>query len=158
MGGGGAGGYPTRAALTFRDTFKTGASYFGIGDLEAMVKDTHKFESRYGDSMIGPYPARRDLYVERSPINFTHKLSRPMILFQGAEDKIVPPNQAEMMFEAVRAKELPVAYLLFEGEQHGFRKAENKKRALDAELYFYSKIFGFELAEPLQPVRIENLD
>lgn len=156
--GGSAGGYTTLAALTFRDVFKTGASYFGIGDLEAMVKDTHKFESRYGDSMIGPYPARRDLYVERSPINFTHKLSRPMILFQGAEDKIVPPNQAEMMFEAVRAKELPVAYLLFEGEQHGFRKAENKKRALDAELYFYSRIFGFELADEIEPVRIENLD
>ncbi len=156
--GGSAGGYTTLAALTFRDVFKTGASYFGIGDLEAMAKDTHKFESRYLDSLIGPYPARRDLYVERSPINFTHKLSRPMILLQGAEDKIVPPNQAEMMFEAVRAKELPVAYLLFEGEQHGFRKAENKKRALDAELYFYSSIFGFELAETVEPVRIENLD
>src|SRR5207253_4626140 len=155
--GGSAGGYTTLCALTFRKTFKCGASHFGIGDLEAMAKDTHKFESRYLDGLIGPYPQRRDLYVERSPIHFTDRLACPMILFQGVEDKVVPPKQAEEMFEAVRAKGLPVAYLTFEGEQHGFRKAENIKRVLEAELYFYSKMFKFELADPVEPVKIENL-
>jgi dipeptidyl aminopeptidase/acylaminoacyl peptidase len=155
--GGSAGGYTTLSALTFRDIFKAGASYFGISDLEALAKDTHKFESRYLDRLVGPYPERRDLYRERSPIHFTHRPSCPMILFQGLEDKVVPPNQAETMFEAVRAKGLPVAYLAFEGEQHGFRRAENIKRALDAELYFYSKVFSFELPDPVEPVAIENL-
>ncbi len=155
--GGSAGGYTTLSALTFRDVFKAGASYYGISDLEALTKDTHKFESRYLDRLIGPYPERRDLYQQRSPIHFTHRLSCPMILFQGLEDRVVPPNQAEMMFEAVRAKGLPVAYLSFEGEQHGFRRGENIKRTLDAELYFYARVFGFELAEPVEPVRIENL-
>jgi dipeptidyl aminopeptidase/acylaminoacyl peptidase len=155
--GGSAGGYTTLCALTFRDAFKAGASHYGISDLEALAKDTHKFESRYLDSLIGPYPERRDLYVERSPIHFTDRLNCPMILFQGLEDKVVPPNQAEEMVEAMRAKKLPVAYLTFEGEQHGFRKAENIKRVLEAELYFYSKVFGFELPEPIEPVKIENL-
>ena len=155
--GGSAGGYTTLCALTFRDTFKAGASHYGISDLEALAKDTHKFESRYLDGLIGPYPERRDLYVERSPIHFTDRLACPMILFQGLEDKVVPPNQAEKMVEAVRAKGLPVAYLTFEGEQHGFRKAENIKRVLEAELYFYSKVFNFELADPVEPVKIENL-
>jgi dipeptidyl aminopeptidase/acylaminoacyl peptidase len=155
--GGSAGGYTTLCALTFRDTFKAGASHYGISDLEALAKDTHKFESRYLDGLIGPYPERRDLYVERSPIHFTDRLACPMILFQGLEDKVVPPNQAEKMMEAVRAKGLPVAYLTFEGEQHGFRKAENIKRVLEAELYFYSKVFKFELADPVEPVKIENL-
>lgn len=155
--GGSAGGYTTLCALTFRDIFKAGASHYGISDLEALAKDTHKFESRYLDRLIGPYPERRDLYIERSPIHFTDRLSCPMILFQGLEDKVVPPNQAEKMVEAVRAKKLPVAYLTFEGEQHGFRKAENIKRVLEAELYFYSKMFGFELADPVEPVKIENL-
>jgi len=155
--GGSAGGYTTLAALTFQNIFKAGASYFGISDLETMTKDTHKFESRYLDTLVAPYPARRDIYVERSPIHFTQRLSSAMILFQGLEDKIVPPDQSEKMFEAVRAKELPVAYLAFEGEQHGFRKAENIKRTLDAELYFYSKVFKFDLADPVEPVEIENL-
>ena len=154
--GGSAGGYTTLCALTFRDTFKAGASHYGISDLEALARDTHKFESRYLDSLIGPYPARRDLYVERSPIHFTERLACPMIIFQGLEDKVVPPNQAEKMVEAVRSKGLPVAYLTFEGEQHGFRKAENIKRVLEAELYFYAKVFGFELADPVEPVRIDN--
>ncbi|HLF02146.1 MAG TPA: prolyl oligopeptidase family serine peptidase, partial [Anaerolineales bacterium] len=154
---GSAGGYTTLAALTFRDVFKVGASYFGISDLEAMTKDTHKFESRYLDNLIGPYPERRDLYLERSPIHFAQRLNCPMILFQGLEDKIVPPNQAEMMFEAVRAKELPVAYVPYEGEQHGFRQAKNIKHSLDSELYFYSKIFKFELADKVEPIEIENL-
>jgi dipeptidyl aminopeptidase/acylaminoacyl peptidase len=155
--GGSAGGYTTLAALTFRNVFKAGASHFGVGDLETLARDTHKFESRYLDNLVGPYPARRDLYVERSPIHFTHRLSSAMILFQGLEDQIVPPDQSRKMFEAVRAKELPVAYLAFEGEQHGFRKAENIKRTLDAELYFYSKVFKFDLADPVEPVEIENL-
>ena len=155
--GGSAGGYTTLCALTFRNVFKAGASYFGIGDLETFVTDTHKFESRYLETLVGPYPARRDLYVERSAINFTERLACPLILFQGSEDKIVPPSQAQKMFEAVKARGLPVAYLEFEGEGHGFRKAENIKRALDAELYFYSRVFGFELADSVEPVAIENL-
>ncbi len=155
--GGSAGGYTTLCALTFRDTFKAGASHYGISDLEALAKDTHKFESRYLDGLIGAYPERRDLYVERSPIHFIDRLNCPMILFQGLEDKVVPPNQAEKMVEAVRAKKLAVAYLTFEGEQHGFRRAENIKRVLEAELYFYSKVFGFTLAEPVEPIEIVNL-
>jgi dipeptidyl aminopeptidase/acylaminoacyl peptidase len=155
--GGSAGGYTTLCALTFRDTFKAGASYFGIGDLETFVHDTHKFESRYLDRLVGPYPEMKDVYYARSPINFIDQLSTPMILLQGLEDKIVPPNQAESMFAAVRAKGLPVAYLPFEGEQHGFRKAENIQRALEAEFYFYSKVFGFQPADTIEPVKIENL-
>jgi dipeptidyl aminopeptidase/acylaminoacyl peptidase len=155
--GGSAGGYTTLAALTFRNVFKAGASYYGISDLEALERDCHKFESRYNHSLIGPYPEAAELYRQRSPIHFTDRLSCPMILFQGREDKVVPPNQAEMMFAAVRAKGLPVAYILFDGEQHGFRRAENIKRALDAELYFYARIFGFQLADPVEPVHIANL-
>ncbi len=155
--GGSAGGYTTLSALTFRDLFKAGASHFGVSDLEALATETHKFESRYLDGLIGPYPQRRDIYLERSPIHSLERLSCPVILFQGLEDKIVPPNQAEMMAEALRAKGLPVAHVTFEGEQHGFRRAENIKRTLDAELYFYSRIFGFSLADPVEPVPIENL-
>ncbi len=155
--GGSAGGYTTLCALTFRNAFKVGASHYGVSDLEALELDTHKFESRYFDTLIGPYPERRDLYVERSPINFTERLSCPVIFFQGLEDKVVPPNQAEMMVEALRKKGLPVAYVAFEGEQHGFRRAENIKRSLDGELYFYSRIFGFALADEVEPVPIENL-
>ena len=136
--GGSAGGYTTLCALTFHNVFKTGASYYGISDLEALAKDTHKFESRYLDGMIGPYPARRDLYIERSPIHFADRLSVPIAFFQGAEDPIVPPNQAEAMVDALKAKSLPFQYLLFDGEQHGFRRAQTIKRTLDAELYFYS--------------------
>jgi len=155
--GGSAGGYTTLCALTFRDVFHAGASHYGISDAEALEKDTHKFESKYSDGLIGPYPERRDVYYERSPINFTERLSCPVIFFQGLEDKVVPPNQAELMVDALRAKGIPVAYLPFEGEQHGFRQAKNIKRALDAELYFYSRVFGFELADPVEPVAIENL-
>ena len=155
--GGSAGGYTTLAALAFRDVFQAGASHYGVSDLEALARDTHKFESRYLDQLIGPYPERRDLYLERSPINHTEGFSCPLILFQGLEDRIVPPSQAELMFEAVRAKGLPCAYIPFEGEQHGFRRAENIRRALDGELYFYSRVFGFEPAEELEPVDIVNL-
>ena len=116
-----------------------------------------RFESRYLDNLIGPYPERKDLYEERSPIHFTELLSCPLILFQGLEDKVVPPNQAEKMVEAIRAKGIPVSYAAFEGEQHGFRQAQNIKRALEGELYFYSRVFGFDLPERVEPVVIENL-
>ena len=155
--GGSAGGYTTLAALTFKEVFKAGASYYGVSNLEALAKETHKFESRYLDGLVGPYPERQDLYQERAPINHTDQLSCPLIFFQGLDDKIVPPNQAQMMFDAVRAKGIPTAYIPFEGEQHGFRRAENIKRALEAELYFYSKVFGFELADAIEPVDIKNL-
>ncbi|HEV2826197.1 MAG TPA: prolyl oligopeptidase family serine peptidase [Pyrinomonadaceae bacterium] len=155
--GGSAGGYTTLCALTFRDTFSAGASHYGVSDAEALAKETHKFESRYLDGFMGRYPEKREVYFARSPINFTDRLSCPVIFFQGLEDKVVPPNQAEAMVEALRKKGIPVAYLPFAGEQHGFRQAKNIKRALDAELYFYSRVFGFELAEPVEPVEIDNL-
>jgi dipeptidyl aminopeptidase/acylaminoacyl peptidase len=136
--GGSAGGYTTLCALTFHDVFATGASYYGISDLEALARDTHKFESRYLDGLIGPYPARQDLYHDRSPIHFADRLSVPIAFFQGAEDPIVPPNQAEAMVAALKAKGLPFQYLLFDGEQHGFRRAQTIKRTLDAELCFDS--------------------
>jgi dipeptidyl aminopeptidase/acylaminoacyl peptidase len=152
-----ASGYTTLAALTFRDFFKAGASHYGISDLEAMATETHKFESRYLDRLIGPYPERRDIYLERSPIHSVDRLSCPLILFQGLEDKVVPPNQAQMMYDAVAAKGYPVALVMFEGEQHGFRRAENIRRSLDGELYFLSRVFGFEPAEPIEPVSIANM-
>ncbi|MBP0004891.1 MAG: S9 family peptidase [Cyanobacteria bacterium SBC] len=156
--GGSAGGYTTLCALTFRNTFKAGASYYGVSDLEALARDTHKFESRYFDRLVGPYPEKKDVYEARSPIHFVDRLSCPVIFFQGLEDKVVPPNQAERMVEVLRKKGLPVAYVPFEGEQHGFRKAENIKRALDAEFYFYARIFGYQPADDIEPVEIENLD
>ncbi len=156
--GGSAGGYTTLACLVFRPgVFGAGASHFGISDLEALAKDTHKFESRYLDNLVGPYPARKDIYEARSPIHHTRQLATPLILFQGDEDPVVPPNQAQMMFDAARAREVPTAYVLFAGESHGFRKAENIKRSIEGELYFYSKIFKFDLADPIEPVEIENL-
>lgn len=155
--GGSAGGFTTLCALTFRDTFTAGSSYYGVSDLEALARDTHKFESRYLDRLIGPLPESKDLYAQRSPIHFTDRLSCPLILFQGLEDKVVPPNQAENMFEAVKAKGIPVAYIAFEGEQHGFRRAEHIKQVLDHELYFYSKIFGFVPADPVAAIPITNL-
>jgi dipeptidyl aminopeptidase/acylaminoacyl peptidase len=157
ISGGSAGGYTTLCALTFRDVFSAGASHFGIGDLEVFVGDTHKFESRYLDRLIGPLPEAAALYRERSPINHTDRLSCPVILFQGLEDRIVPPNQAELMFEALKRKGIPCAYVPFAGEQHGFRIAANIRRSLDGELYFYSRVLHFPLAEALEPVDIENL-
>ena len=155
--GGSAGGYTTLAALTFRKVFKAGASFYGVSDLAALAKDTHKFEACYLDGLIGPYPEAEALYRERSPLYATDRLSCPVIFFQGDEDKVVPPNQAEMMVDALRAKKLPVAYVLFAGEQHGFRKAENIKRTLDGEFYFYSRVFGFKMADDVEPVAIDNL-
>jgi dipeptidyl aminopeptidase/acylaminoacyl peptidase len=156
--GGSAGGYTTLAALAFHpDVFKAGASYYGISDLEVLEIDTHKFESRYSHSLIGPYPAAKAVYRERSPIHAVERLACPLILLQGLEDKVVPPNQSEMMAEALRAKGLPVAYLAFEGEQHGFRKAATIIRSLEAELYFYGAVFGFTPADKIDPVQIDNL-
>lgn len=155
--GGSAGGYTTLCALTFHKVFRAGASHFGISDMEAMAHETHKFESRYLDSLIGAYPAEQEKYRQRSPIHYVDQLNCPLILFQGLEDLVVPPNQAEMMFAALQTKGIPVAYLPFAGEQHGFRRAENIKRSLEAELYFYGKVFGFELATPVDPVEIVNL-
>jgi dipeptidyl aminopeptidase/acylaminoacyl peptidase len=152
-----AGGYTTLCALTFRDTFAAGASHYGVGDLELLARDTHKFESRYLDRLIGPYPAALATYHERSPIHHTDRLSRPVILFQGLDDHVVPPAQAEAMFEAVEAKGLPCALVTFEGEDHGFRKVENIVRAQEGELWFYSRLFGFEPADPIDPVPIQNL-
>jgi len=154
--GGSAGGYTTLCALTFRDYFRAGASYFGIGDLETLARDSHKFESRYLDSLVGPYPAAAELYRERSPIHHLDQLSSPMILFQGLDDRVVPPNQSESMFQAVKARGLPVAYLAFEGEGHGFRQAATIKRSAEAELAFYGTIFGFTPAGEFEPVPIEN--
>jgi len=155
--GSSAGGYTTLAALVFKDVFSAGASHYGVCDLEALATGTHKFESRYLDKLVGPYPQRKDLYVARSPIHHLQHLATPLILFQGDEDQVVPPSQSRSMFEAVRAKGIPVAFLLFAGEQHGFRQAANIKRSLEAELYFYSKIFHFALPESIDPVPIENL-
>lgn len=136
--GGSAGGYTTMACLAFRDSFAAGASHYGVSDLEALARDTHKFESRYLDNLIGPYPEAKEEYIERSPIHAVDKFSAPIIFFQGSEDLVVPPDQTEIMIEALRAKGIPTAYLLFEGEQHGFRNGDNIKRVLDAELYFYA--------------------
>ena len=155
--GGSAGGYTTLCALTFHDVFAAGASHYGVADAEALARDTHKFESRYLDSLIGPYPEERARYRERSPIHFAEQLSCPLLLLQGLEDAVVPPQQAEVMVEALRKRGLPYAYLAFEGEQHGFRRSENIVRAIEAELFFYGRVFGFEPADPIEPIEIENL-
>ncbi len=154
--GGSAGGFTTLAALAFRDTFACGASLYGIGDLQALAEDTHKFESRYLDRLVGPWPAERARYEARSPIHHLEGLNCPLILLQGAEDKVVPPEQSRRMHAALKAKGLPVAYLEFDGEQHGFRVSANIVRALQAEATFYARIFGFTPADPAEPLAIDN--
>jgi dipeptidyl aminopeptidase/acylaminoacyl peptidase len=155
--GGSAGGYTTLCALTMHDGFAAGTSYFGLADLESFVTGgTHKFESRYLFSLVGPYPEEAERYRSRSPINFTDGISCPMLLLQGAEDRVVPPAQAEIMVEALKRKSLPYAYVLFEGEQHGFRKAESNRRALESELSFYAQVLGFE-RDDVPALQIENL-
>ena len=154
--GGSAGGFTTLACLAFTDFFAAGASYYGVSDLTALAEETHKFESRYLDSMVGKYPEERQKYLDRSPINHTENLSCPVILFQGLEDKIVLPNQSQKMYASLKAKGIPVSYLEFEGEQHGFRKSENIQRALEAEFYFYSHVFGFKPFDPIEAVQIDN--
>jgi dipeptidyl aminopeptidase/acylaminoacyl peptidase len=156
--GASAGGYATLCALTFHDVFAAGASHYGVGDIEALARDTHKFESRYLDGLIGPYPEAVDVYRERSPIHHVDQLRVPVILFQGLEDKVVPPEQAETMAAALRAKGIPFAYLPFEGEQHGFRRAESIIRSTEAELAFYGVILGFTPDGDIEPPEIENLD
>ncbi|MCB0186534.1 MAG: S9 family peptidase, partial [Caldilineaceae bacterium] len=155
--GGSAGGYTTLRALTWQNFFAAGASLYGLAELETFVNDTHKFESRYLDYLIGPYPAEKALYAERSPVNRADQLATPVILLQGDEDKIVPPSQAEIMVEALAKKDVPYAYLLFPGEQHGFRQAKHITRAYEAELYFYGAIFDFAPADEMEPVAIHNL-
>ncbi|WP_310489999.1 prolyl oligopeptidase family serine peptidase [Chamaesiphon sp. VAR_69_metabat_338] len=154
ISGGSAGGYTTLAALTFGNTFKAGASYYGVSDLAALATETHKFESRYLDRLVAPYPASANIYQDRSPLYFTQRLSCPIVFFQGLEDKVVPPNQAEMMVDALKAKQIPVAYVTFPTEQHGFRQSDNIKRALTGEFYFYAQIFGFQPADSIEPIEI----
>jgi dipeptidyl aminopeptidase/acylaminoacyl peptidase len=155
--GGSAGGYTTLCALAFRDVFAAGASLYGVADLAALATDTHKFESRYLDRLVGPWPEAADRYRERSPLHHADGLSCPVILLQGLEDRVVPPAQAEVMVAALRAKGLPFAYVTFPGEQHGFRQAESIRRAAEAELSFYGQVLGFRPHGPLPPVAVENL-
>ena len=158
ISGGSAGGFTTLAALTFSDRFKAGASYYGVSDLAALATDTHKFESHYLDRLIGPYPADKVTYRARSPLFHTEQLSCPMIFFQGLQDRVVPPNQAEAMVSALNRKGLPVAYVSFAEEQHGFRQAEAIKQAIEGEFYFYSRIFDFQPADSLPVIPIQNLE
>tara|TARA_B100000686_G_scaffold353643_1_gene460111 strand:- start:1700 stop:3640 length:1941 start_codon:yes stop_codon:yes gene_type:complete len=154
--GGSAGGFTTLAALTFRDFFTAGTSQYGVTDLTGLANDTHKFESRYLDNLVGPFPEESKTYDERSPINSADQITCPVLILQGLEDAIVPPNQAERMLETLKENKIPVAYVPFPEEQHGFRKAANIQRSLEAELYFYSQVFKFKPAENLQPVKIFN--
>ncbi len=156
ISGGSAGGYTTLCALTFHDIFKAGASHYGVSDLTALAKDTHKFESRYLDRLVAPYPRGVQIYQDRSPINFPDKLRCPTIFFQGLEDTVVPPNQATKMVDALKKQGVAVAYVSFAGEQHGFRQAANIKTALEGEFYFYSRVFGFQPADSLQSIEISN--
>ena len=151
-----AGGFTVLLSLTKRDFYNTGASHFGVGDLESFIKETHKFESHYLDTLVGPYPERADLYRDRSAVNFAGNLKVPVILFQGLEDKIVPPNQAEEFVAVCQKRKLPYTYVAFEGEQHGFRQDKNIRRAIEGEMYFLSRIFGFDVADKIEPVKIEN--
>ncbi len=145
--GGSAGGYTTICALTFTDVFAAGSTYFGIADLEQFGGgETHKFELQYEHTLVGPYPEQADLYRERSPIHFTDRISTPMLVLQGTDDRIVPPSQAELIVRALRERGVPHAYLLYEGEGHGFRRAENIAGSLEAELSFYAQVLGFEPA------------
>ena len=155
--GGSAGGYTTLRALTATDVFTAGISLYGIGDLEILARDSHKFESRYLDSMVGPYPEQVDVYHDRSPIYHLDQLSAPILLLQGREDKVVPPNQAEMFADAARDKGLPVALIMYDGEGHGFRRPENIRSSLEASLSFLGRVFGFTPADELAPIEIDNL-
>jgi dipeptidyl aminopeptidase/acylaminoacyl peptidase len=157
ISGGSAGGYTVLAALSTSDVFRAGADYYGISDMTALARDTHKFESRYLDSLIGPLPQAQSVYASRSPLNHLDGFKAPLIVFQGADDPVVPPNQSALIVEALRARRVPVAYLLYPGESHGLRKPENVVGSLRSELSFYGQIFGFKPAEQLVPLTIENL-
>jgi dipeptidyl aminopeptidase/acylaminoacyl peptidase len=156
--GGSAGGYTTLLALAIRDEFAAGTSYYGVADLVTFHEDTHKFESHYDEYLVGPWPDAIDTYRERSPVNQADSISRPLLLLQGLDDKVVPPAQSEVIVAALRQRGIPYAYIAFEGEGHGFRKAENVKRALEAHLSFLAQVFGFEPADELEPIEIENLE
>jgi dipeptidyl aminopeptidase/acylaminoacyl peptidase len=156
--GGSASGYTTLCAVTYSDAFSAGTSYFGIGDLETFRTETHKFESRYLDRLIGPYPERKDLYHERSPLNFADRISCPVLILQGAEDRIVPPAQAEQIVDVLWERHLPHAYILYPGEDHGFRSAANLIRSFEAELSFYGQVFGFAPADAIEPIEVKFLD
>jgi dipeptidyl aminopeptidase/acylaminoacyl peptidase len=156
ISGGSAGGYTVLVALSTSDVFRAGADYYGVSDMTALARDTHKFESRYLDSLIGPLPQAQAVYDGRSPLNHLDGFKAPMIVFQGADDPIVPPNQSEMIVEALRERRVPLAYLLYPGESHGFRKPENIIRSLQAELSFYGQVFGFTPADRLPPLIIEH--
>ncbi len=156
--GGSAGGYTTLASLAFKDVFRAGASYYGVSDPVKLSEDTHKFESRYLDGLIGPYPEAEDVYEERSPIKHSEDITSPVIFFQGGEDEVVPPDQAKAMYKSLAGRNVPTAYLLFEDEQHGFRKEKNIERALEAELFFYSRILNFHPPEEIEEVEIKNLE
>jgi dipeptidyl aminopeptidase/acylaminoacyl peptidase len=158
IAGGSAGGYTTLAALAFRDIFAAGVSRFGVGDLETMTEDTHKFESRYLDRLVGPYPAMAATYRERSPVHFLDRISCPVLVMQGLDDKVVPPAQAVAIVDALAANGIPHAYLAFEGEGHGFRGAPAIRRSLEAELSFLGQVFGFQPADDLEPVEMPGLD
>jgi dipeptidyl aminopeptidase/acylaminoacyl peptidase len=155
--GGSAGGYTTLRALTSTDVFAAGISLYGVGDLESLAQDTHKFESRYLDGLVGPYPEAAEIYRDRSPVHHVDNLNAPILLLQGSEDKVVPPNQAEAMAAAARSKGLPVALIVFPGEGHGFRRAENIRASIEAQLYFLGRVFGFTPADELPAIPIENL-
>jgi dipeptidyl aminopeptidase/acylaminoacyl peptidase len=155
--GGSAGGYTVLCALAFTDVFAAGINYYGVADLATLAADTHKFESRYLDSLVAPLPQGQAIYRDRSPLHHLQQMNAALITFQGAEDKAVPPEQSRAIVAAVRARGQPVAYLEFEGEQHGFRRAGNITRALEAELYFLGRVLGFTTADAVAPVDIDNL-
>jgi dipeptidyl aminopeptidase/acylaminoacyl peptidase len=153
--GGSAGGYRVLAALAFTDRFNVGANYYGVSDIKALAATSHKFERNYDVSLVGP--PDEALYRERSPLYHLDRFTEPLITFQGAEDRIVTPDQSQRIFEALKARGVPTAYLEFEGEQHGFRRAENIIRAYEAELYFYGRVLGFTPADAVPGVEIQNL-
>jgi dipeptidyl aminopeptidase/acylaminoacyl peptidase len=155
--GGSAGGYTVLLALSTSDVFRTGADYYGVSDMAALARDTHKFESRYLDSLIGALPGAQAIYDSRSPLRHLDGFKAPLIVFQGTDDRVVPPNQSELIVQALRARRVPVAYILFAGEGHGFRKPANIIRCLQSELSFYGQVFGFAPADPLPPLAIEHL-
>ena len=155
--GGSAGGFTTLAALTTSDAFGAGCSLYGVADLALLLADDHKFESRYTVSLVAPYPEGEAIYRERSPIFHLDRLRSPLVMFQGTDDKVVPPNQTQMVVDALRGTDVPFAAVFFEGEGHGFRKAENIIRCLEAELSFYAQVLGFPHPEGVEPIRVENL-
>jgi dipeptidyl aminopeptidase/acylaminoacyl peptidase len=156
--GGSAGGYTALCALAFHDVFAAGASYFGVGDIEALARETHKFESRYMDQLVGLYPEAMALYHERSPIYHVDGFSKPLLVLQGRDDMVVPEAQSEQIVAALKERRIPHAYLAFEGEGHGFRMAANIRRSLEAEASFYAQVFGFTLADDFEPLKVEFLD